>query len=215
MNRVPEAKFPLLVKKIVAHQLAQATHAKARGAAVFTEDEEAKLCEALGGALDAPALRTVVQCCAYVLGVAGHRGTPGAALAEELRARCGLDAPLAEAFGAVWAKKRAALGAALARRSLGGPKVLRAVGWDVQVAMAQRDAAHQTDTRATFELTLADADAAPAEATGGGALVGGAAPPAKGEEKVLLEFSHEELYALFGQIERVQEQLDTLADATS
>ena len=39
MNRVPEAKFPLLLKKIVAHQLAQATHAKARGAAVFTEDE--------------------------------------------------------------------------------------------------------------------------------------------------------------------------------
>ncbi len=51
--------------------------------------QEAKLCEVLGGGLEVPDLRTVVQCCAYVLGVAGHRGTPGDALATELRARCG------------------------------------------------------------------------------------------------------------------------------
>ena len=51
--------------------------------------QEAKLCEVLGGGLEVPDLRTVVQCCAYVLGVAGHRGTPGDALAAELRARCG------------------------------------------------------------------------------------------------------------------------------
>ena len=72
MNGVPEAKFPLLLKKIVAHQLAQATNAKSRGAAVFSEDEEVKLCEVLGGDLEPRDLRTVVRGCAYVLARAGR-----------------------------------------------------------------------------------------------------------------------------------------------
>ena len=131
-----------------------------------------------------------------------------------LRRSTGLAQPQADAFGAVWAKKSGALHAALGARTLGGPKVLRGVAWDLQVAMAQAGAAHQKETSATFELTLADADAAPVEAQGGGALVGGAPPPAKGQEKVLLEFSHDELYAFFNQVERVQEQLDALADVS-
>jgi len=79
----------------------------------------------------------------------------------------------------------------LKQRSL-APKQLEAVNWRLNLQMAQSNMTKMKLPNAMFELSLASGSQGV-------------------KEQVHLEFTHEELYAFYNQLETIQSQLDSLS----
>ena len=86
--------------------------------------------------------------------------------------------------------------ALLAVPSQGGPTSLVNSQWRLHLMMGEGRLSQTKDPSAIFEFGLARPDA-PAEQ--------------QQEEKVVAEFSHDELYSFFLDLEKMQEQIDALS----
>ena len=86
--------------------------------------------------------------------------------------------------------------ALLAVPSQGGPTSLVNSQWRLHLMMGEGRLSQMKDPSAIFEFALARPDV-PAEQ--------------QQEEKVVAEFSHDELYSFFLDLEKMQEQIDALS----
>ena len=162
-------------------------------ASTFSPEEEAKLQTMLS--LTQPQLHAVLTACAFMFEQAAYQAADGAALAAAL-AEAGMAEEQTAATVGVWESHSKALLDALRNKTLGGPSVLAGSSWRMDLQVGMDGLTKLTEPTSVFELALAAANAEP-----------GKAP----EETFAVEFAHDELYAFFLKLERVQEQLDALS----
>jgi hypothetical protein len=92
--------------------------------------------------------------------------------------------------------------------------------YHLNMVLGQSGLTRQQEPSALFEFTIREGESnannnSSDDCSGGdGEGVTGAMGSAGGE-KLLVEFSHEELFAFFGQLERMQQQLDALGSTSS
>eukprot|EP00753_Platysulcus_tardus_P015021 PLAT4718.1.p1 GENE.PLAT4718.1~~PLAT4718.1.p1 ORF type:complete len:210 (+),score=113.63 PLAT4718.1:35-664(+) len=186
VNELDEGKLPLLLGRIL-----KALVAGTSSGGVFTEEEADTLADVLE--VSAEDLGRVVRACTYMYEKAAYMKLGLEAMTAALKAVELSDVAVA-AFVRVWAEQRAALFARLRQKTLGGPAVLSSVDWRLQLQIGQSTLSRQRAPCALMELELAPAEGGVGE-----------------EERLVLEFTKEELWSFFNQIEKVQEQLDALA----
>jgi COMM domain containing 10 len=191
INTIPGNKFPLLLTRII-----EQLHVP--DAATFSPEEEERLQSMLK--LSAGQLHSVLTACAFMFEQAAYQSADGASLNAHL-VDAGMEQEQATATVGVWNEHAKALLAHLRNKTLGGPQVLAGSSYRLDLQMGMDGLTKLTEPTTVFEMALTSADA-PAGA--------GAAADA-GAEKFAVEFSHDELYAFFLKLERVQEQLDTLS----
>ncbi|KJE89994.1 mDRWMS2 [Capsaspora owczarzaki ATCC 30864] len=192
INQVDASKFPRILLRV-----SQKLHLKASkrpsfsiDVKSFTEIEEQQLQEALG--LSAESIALLLETSAFVLEQSAYHAAKPDALAAQLRA-IELDDDKVEAFIAVWRKEGPQIVTRLRDFSLHPDKV-DAVNWSLHLQMAQASAAKVKATSAILELQVAH-DSTPKRPT----------------ERIHVEFSHDELFAFYNNLEIIQEQLDQLS----
>ncbi|XP_004349903.2 mDRWMS2 [Capsaspora owczarzaki ATCC 30864] len=183
INQVDASKFPRILLRV-----SQKLHLK--DVKSFTEIEEQQLQEALG--LSAESIALLLETSAFVLEQSAYHAAKPDALAAQLRA-IELDDDKVEAFIAVWRKEGPQIVTRLRDFSLHPDKV-DAVNWSLHLQMAQASAAKVKATSAILELQVAH-DSTPKRPT----------------ERIHVEFSHDELFAFYNNLEIIQEQLDQLS----
>ena len=221
INNTPIDKFPLLLTRIVSKL--HIAHAR-----LFSDEEEAQLCSLF--ALSDADLRLVLDGCCYVFEQAAYTST-GPEPLYALLLEAGFDEPHGKALGRMWAVEAPAFVARLKARTLGGPAL---VGTDYQLNLVVGGSAltRLQKPSALVELSIAHP---PQDGQGGGASGSssssssgsssssssssgssssgsgdGGLGPGVGVERLLVEFTHAELYSFFGDLERIQAQLDAL-----
>jgi len=181
INSLDTAKFPLLLSRIV-----QKLHLRDERA--FSEDEEEKLQVSLG--LESDDLHIVLETCAFILEQAAYHNAKGQVLKQQLQ-NIELADEKVQALVDLWTSNGKSVVEKLKQRSL-APKQLEAVNWRLNLQMAQSNMTKMKLPNAMFELSLASGSQGV-------------------KEQVHLEFTHEELYAFYNQLETIQSQLDSLS----
>ena len=183
INAIAAGKYRLLLERLLSK-----LHTRAERA--FTDAEESKLMAMLS--VTRPQLDTILEASGFIFQQAAYQSVEPERLAE-LLGEMGVAQANAAAASSVWAAKGAAFVRKLKEASLGGPKVLAATDWHMHLMMSEAGLARLKDPSAVFELTLERPDKPDGE-----------------QERIGVEFSHGELYDLFGKLETIQEQLDAL-----
>ena len=137
-------------------------------------------------------LESLTASATFAFSRAAAAGSNGAAVAERVTAAGGSEA-LASVFGSVWKSSSPALLAALRSADWGSADRLLGVAWRVSVPLAGSSAV------AAQPVAVLELEVGP----GGGAAGGGT--------RVAFQCSHEQLGALFDDVERIQAQLDALS----
>lgn len=119
-------------------------------------------------------------------------------------------------LGRTWASEAAEYIANLkAAQTMGCPSSSSLVHTDYHLNMilGQSALSKQQEPTALFEFTIkaGDADSSAAAGAGSAQPVPGGVMASAAPEKLCVEFSHEELFHFFGQLERMQQQLDALS----
>mmetsp|Transcript_9959 Transcript_9959/g.15022 ORF Transcript_9959/g.15022 Transcript_9959/m.15022 type:complete len:199 (+) Transcript_9959:102-698(+) len=182
LNEIPGEKFPLLLNRIF-----QKLHLK--NEKLFSDAEEAQLMNLFS--LTAENLTLVLNSCCYIFEQAAFQGVGPEPLYEQLL-EAGIDEVHGKAIGRVWASERAEFVGKLKQRSLGASAL---VGTDhhLNLMIGESNLTKLQEPTALFEFTLTT-------------------PGGKQEnEKTAVEFSHSELFSFFQDLERVQQQLDSLS----
>ncbi|XP_051019015.1 COMM domain-containing protein 10 isoform X1 [Acomys russatus] len=180
INAIDTARFPRLLSRIL-----QKLHLKAENS--FTEEEEEKLQAAFS--LEKQELHLVLETVAFVLEQAVYHNVKPAALQQQLET-IHLTQDKAEAFASTWS----AMGQETVekfRQRLLGPHKLETVGWQLNLQMAHSAQAKLQSPQAVLQLGVSKEDT-------------------KNLEKVLVEFSHKELFDFYNKLETIQAQLDSL-----
>jgi len=125
---------------------------------------------------------------AHAFSRAAAQGASSGALAERLAA-AGASQPLAAAFAGAWKAHSPALLAALRAADFGSADRLLGVGWRVSLPVAGEGAGEGAAPVAVLELRVGSEGA---------------------ERRLAFECSHEQLGALFDDLERINAQLDAL-----
>jgi len=193
INNVDPKRFPLLLSKII-----KALHLKK---APFTPQEEERLQELLG--FGAGELHSLLESCAYIFEQSAYYSISSVVLEQQLK-KVELDESKIEAFTLVWEAERENLVARLKEKSL-TPQTLDSVGWQLHLQLAQTGCTHMKTPSAVFELVVKNSSHEEEVDKQDESPQG---------EKFNLEFSHEELFGFFNQLEAIQAQLDSLGNVS-
>ncbi|XP_068694296.1 COMM domain-containing protein 10-like [Montipora foliosa] len=180
INSLDKAKFPLLLSRII-----QKLHL--RDDRAFSEEEEEKLQIALG--LESDDLHIVLETCAFILEQAAYHNAKPQVLEQQLQ-NIELADEKIQALVELWTSNGKPVVEKLKQRSL-APKQLQAVNWRLNLQMAQSNMAKMKLPNALFELRVSSGSQGV-------------------KDNIYLEFTHEELYSFYNQLETIQSQLDSL-----
>ncbi|XP_013414424.1 COMM domain-containing protein 10 [Lingula anatina] len=181
VNSLDSGKFPLLLSRIL-----QKLHLKDERA--FSEEEEEKLQSAFG--LEGEELDLVITTCEFILQQAAYHTAKPAVLQQQLQ-QIGLEDEKVEAVVQMWTNMARGVVDKLRKRTI-APKQLEDVNWRLNLQMAQANKAKMKLPTAMFELGIKDENS-------------------DTKEKTRLEFTHDELYAFYNQLETIQSQVDSLS----
>ncbi|XP_033107501.1 COMM domain-containing protein 10-like [Anneissia japonica] len=153
----------------------------------FTEEEE----EMLEGALDLqPAnLQLVLQTTAFILQQAAYHLAKPAVLSQQLR-NIGLEDDKISVFVKAWTSGGKNVVDKLRQRTL-PPNQLSEVKWRLNLEMSEARQAKMKLPNAIFELGISKDNGA--------------------NDRVRIEFNHQQLYEFYNQLEMIQGQLDSLS----
>mmetsp|Transcript_25423 Transcript_25423/g.27794 ORF Transcript_25423/g.27794 Transcript_25423/m.27794 type:complete len:209 (+) Transcript_25423:57-683(+) len=188
INNIPSDKFPSLVERIL-----KKLHLK--NAKLFSNEEEEGLKELLG--LSTQELKMVLDCICYTFEQAAFTSTGPEALYEILL-NAGFEDGHAKIVGRTWAAEASDYVAKLKNQRLGFQS-LTSVDYHLNMVVGQDDLTRQQEPVALFELGIS---AQPDKAV--------PSTEQQREEKFCMELNHKDLFDLFLQLERMQQQLDGL-----
>ncbi|XP_042528440.1 COMM domain-containing protein 10 [Dipodomys spectabilis] len=180
INEIDIGRFPRLLTRIL-----QKLHLKAESS--FSEEEEEKLQAAFS--LEKQDLHLVLETVAFILEQAVYHHVKPAAFQQQLQS-IHLAQDKVEAFLSVWSSLGQETVEKFRQRSL-APHKLETVGWQLNLQMAHSAQAKLKSPQAVLQLGVSSEDS-------------------KDLEKVLVEFSHKELFDFYNKLETVQAQLDAL-----
>ncbi|XP_071105163.1 COMM domain-containing protein 10-like [Haliotis cracherodii] len=181
INDLASSKFPLLLNRIL-----QKLHLKDER--TFSEEEEEKLQSTFE--LSAPDLELVLETLEFILQQAAYHTAKPAVLTGQLQ-QLEIDDDKVQAIVEKWTSCAKETVQKLRERTL-VPKQLEAVNWRLNLQMAQSNKTKLKSPNALFELQVSE------EST-------------EEKEKIRIEFSHDELYKFYSQLEVIQRQVDGLS----
>lgn len=181
INALGDVKFPLLLRRIV-----EKLHLKDEKA--FTDEEEGKLQSALK--LSSDDVKLVLEFIGYIFSQASYHMAKPAVLSQQLT-QLGLDEDKVVSVVEEWTANGKQVIEHLRRKPFSA-KQLETINWRFGLQMAQSSRGKMKQPNAIFELGFKDHQS-------------------KDNEKLLLEFNHEELYKFYNQLEKIQAQLDSLS----
>ncbi|XP_065836566.1 COMM domain-containing protein 10-like [Oscarella lobularis] len=182
INELDDAKFPSLIARIV-----QKLHLRDEKA--FSDEEEAKLQAVLG--LEAKDLELILETAAFFLEQAAYYSSKPTILNQQLQ-KIHLSDTKAAAIVKAWSTTAKDVLDRLKQKSF-YPKQLDDVNWRLNLQMGQSTKSKTKIPNALFEFDV--------KSDGEGQDV----------ERVRTEFTHEELFSFYKQLETVQDQLDSLS----
>lgn len=180
INAIDIGRFPRLLTRIL-----QKLHLKAESS--FSEEEEEKLQVAFS--LEKQDLHLVLETISFILEQAVYHNVKPAALQQQLE-NIHLRQDKAEAFVNTWSSMGQETVEKFRQRIL-APYKLETVGWQLNLQMAHSAQAKLKSPQAVLQLGVNNEDS-------------------KSLEKVLVEFSHKELFDFYNKLETIQAQLDSL-----
>nr|AAY18869.1 PTD002 [synthetic construct] len=183
INAIDTGRFPRLLTRIL-----QKLHLKAESS--FSEEEEEKLQAAFS--LEKQDLHLVLETISFILEQAVYHNVKPAALQQQLE-NIHLRQDKAEAFVNTWSSMGQETVEKFRQRIL-APCKLETVGWQLNLQMAHSAQAKLKSPQAVLQLGVNNEDS-------------------KSLEKVLVEFSHKELFDFYNKLETIQAQLDSLTAA--
>lgn len=181
INNLSSSRFPLLLTRIL-----QKLHLKDER--TFSEDEEEKLQASLG--LTGPDLELVIQSLEFFLQQAAYHTAKPGVLTQQLQ-QIELNEDKVKVVVEAWTNSAKDVITKLRQRTI-VPKQLESVNWRLNLQMAQSNKVKMKVPNAMFEFNVTDENTPE-------------------QEKIKVEFTHEELYAFYNQLETVQKQLDGLS----
>ncbi|XP_060065538.1 COMM domain-containing protein 10-like [Ylistrum balloti] len=181
INALESSKFPLLLTRIT-----QKLHLK--DDRTFSEDEESKLQDALG--LTAGDLELVLQTLEFFLQQAAYHAAKPAVFTQQLQ-QLDMDEDKVKTVVEAWTSSGREVVQRLRQRTL-NPKQLEDINWRLNLQMAQSTQLKMKMPNAMFELGVKNENT-------------------DKQEKIKMEFTHDELYQFYTQLEMVQKQLDSLS----
>ncbi|XP_041366953.1 COMM domain-containing protein 10-like [Gigantopelta aegis] len=181
INDLESSKFPLLLSRIT-----QKLHLKDER--TFSEEEEEKLQRTFE--LSAPDLELILQTLEFILQQAAYHSAKPAVLTQQLQ-QLELAEDKVQAIVQKWTASAKETVQKLRETTL-VPKQLEDVNWRLNLQMAQANKSKLKIPNALFELGVKDQNT-------------------ETKEKIRLEFTHDELYAFYNQLETIQKQLDGLS----
>ncbi|XP_060558279.1 COMM domain-containing protein 10-like [Ruditapes philippinarum] len=181
INEVDQGKFPLVVSRIL-----QKLHLKDER--TFSEDEEEKLQGTLG--MSGPDLELLLQTLEFFLQQSAYHTAKPAALSQQL-SQLGMDQDKVDTIVESWTTKGREVIQNLRQRAL-MPNQLTDINWRLNLQMAQSMETKQKLPNAMFEL-------------------GVHREGQEDKEKIRMEFTHDELYQFYNQLETIQKQIDGLS----
>ncbi|XP_059159992.1 COMM domain-containing protein 10-like [Physella acuta] len=181
INDLDVTRFPLLLSRII-----QKLHLKEER--TFSDEEEEKLQGAFG--ISSKDLDLVLQTLEFILQQAAYHTAKPASLSEQLTQLQLHDDKVGIIVDA-WTNGARDLVQKLRERSV-HPCQLDTVDWRLNLQLAQASQSKMKLPNALFQLGIKDEN--------------------KGvNENILLEFTHQELYEFYNQLETIQNQLDSLS----
>eukprot|EP00128_Syssomonas_multiformis_P009597 Colp12_sorted_trinity150504_noHs@11811 len=153
----------------------------------FTKEEEAQLSENLG--LPTDKLTSVLETSAFVFEQAAYHNANANNFEKNLSVTGFSDEKIA-AILQVWSKEGTSLISSLREKAF-APSELKNVNWRLNLQISQGDKAKMKSMNALLELLIGSSDGK--------------------THNLKMEFSHEELYQFYNQLEVIQQQLDELA----
>ncbi|XP_059999427.1 COMM domain-containing protein 10 isoform X1 [Lagenorhynchus albirostris] len=225
INEIDIGRFPRLLTRIL-----QKLHLKAENS--FSEEEEEKLQAAFS--LERQDLHLVLETISFILEQAVYYNVKPAALQQQLE-NIHLRQDKAEAFVSAWSSMGQETIEKFRQRIL-APHKLETVGWQLNLQMAHSAQAKLKSPQAVLQLGVSNEDSKIAEFqtnTFWGTEICQIKPvspgyswaiwmhpfqlgelpgtlPRKSLKKVLVEFSHKELFDFYNKLETIQAQLDSL-----
>lgn len=180
INMLDIGRFPRLLTRIL-----QKLHLKAESS--FNEEEEEKLQAAFS--LEKQDLHLVLETISFILEQAVYHNSKPATLQQQLE-NIHLEQNKAEAFVNTWSSMGQETVEKFRQRIL-APHKLETVGWQLNLQMAHSAQAKLKSPQAVLQLGVNSEDS-------------------EKLEKVLVEFSHKELFDFYNMLETIQAQLDSL-----
>ncbi|XP_058917881.1 COMM domain-containing protein 10 isoform X4 [Kogia breviceps] len=180
INEIDIGRFPRLLTRIL-----QKLHLKAENS--FSEEEEEKLQAAFS--LERQDLHLVLETISFILEQAVYYNVKPAALQQQLE-NIHLRQDKTEAFVNAWSSMGQETIEKFRQRIL-APHKLETVGWQLNLQMAHSAQAKLKSPQAVLQLGVSNEDS-------------------KSLKKVLVEFSHKELFDFYNKLETIQAQLDSL-----
>ncbi|OWF53988.1 COMM domain-containing protein 10-like [Mizuhopecten yessoensis] len=181
INALEPSKFPLLLTRIT-----QKLHLK--DDRTFSEEEETKLQDAL--ALTAGDLELVLQTLEFFLQQAAYHAAKPAVFTQQLQ-QLDMDEDKVKTVVEAWTSSGREVVQRLRQRTL-NPKQLEDINWRLSLQMAQATQVKMKMPNAMFELAVKNENT-------------------DTREKIRMEFTHDELYKFYNQLETIQKQLDSLS----
>ncbi|XP_052100412.1 COMM domain-containing protein 10-like [Mytilus californianus] len=181
INNLGSSKFPLLLTRIL-----QKLHLKDER--TFSEDEEEKLQGSLE--LTGPDLELVLQSLEFFLQQAAYHTAKPGVFSQQLK-QIELEEEKVQVIVEAWTNSAKDVITKLRQRTI-VPKQLESVNWRLNLQMAQSNKAKMKMPNAMFEFNVTDENTTE-------------------KEKIKIEFTHDELYMFYNQLETIQKQLDCLS----
>lgn len=186
LNKIESGKFPLLLSRIISrYHSPEYTN-------YFSPNEIIKLETSLG--IDRIQVQLVIDTIKFVIDKASYSALKPATLANELM-EIGLEEERAGVCAQAWGNNGKSVIERLKKEPF-CPSQLEDVHWRLNLQLAQTDLTRQKIPNAIFEFQISDSSTVP----GGGSS----------ERNVTTEFTKDELYSFFNELEKIQAQLDQL-----
>ncbi|XP_055287416.1 COMM domain-containing protein 10 isoform X2 [Moschus berezovskii] len=195
INEIDIGRFPRLLTRIL-----QKLHLKAESS--FSEEEEEKLQVAFS--LEKQDLHLVLETISFILEQAVYHNVKPAALQQQLE-NIHLRQDKAEAFASAWSSMGQETIEKFRQRIL-APHKLETVGWQLNLQMAHSAEAKLKSPQAVLQLGVSNEDSK----LQGSKLYRDSKHSSESLQKVLVEFSHKELFDFYNKLETIQAQLDSL-----
>ncbi|XP_071166458.1 COMM domain-containing protein 10-like [Mytilus edulis] len=181
INNLGSSKFPLLLTRIL-----QKLHLKDER--TFSEEEEEKLQGSLE--LAGPELELVLQSLEFFLQQAAYHTAKPGVFSQQLK-QIEVEEEKVQVIVEAWANSAKDVITKLRQRTI-VPKQLESVNWRLNLQMAQSNKAKMKMPNAMFEFNVTDENTTE-------------------KENIKVEFTHDELYMFYKQLETIQKQLDCLS----
>ncbi|KAL8562624.1 hypothetical protein ACOMHN_011196 [Nucella lapillus] len=181
INDLDTSKFPLLLSRIL-----QKLHIKEER--TFSEGEEEKLQGALGVA--GADLELIIETLEFFLQQAAYHAAKPQHLSQQLQ-QLDLQEEKIKPIVEAWSSSAKDTIGQLRQRTV-HPKQLEEVNWRLNLQLAQSSVSKMKEPNAMFELGVRDENSGE-------------------KEKIRMEFTHDELYGFYNQLEAIQKQLDSLS----